>query len=633
MLESIRKHSQSWIAKVILVLITVPFALFGVDSYLKNAGSGAEVAKINGEPITVQEFGKALQDARSNLKDKTDPAMLDQPEFRSALLDKLINQHLLRAEIKRGGYIVSDEQLSKLVVSLPEFQKNGQFSQEVYDQALAANKFTPNRFEEMMRHDLLLQQVRDGITSTAFTSKVAQDTALQARSQLREVSVATLHSADFLTQAKITAEEIKTYYDKHQDEFRVPEQVRIEYVAFSNNNLIATMTVSDEEAKDYYQQNAAKFQGDEERHASHILITFGGKTDAAAKAAAKEKALKVLAEVKKSPKQFEALAKKYSQDPGSAEKGGDLGAVKRGLMVKPFEEAVFSMAPGSISDLVETEFGYHIIKLTEVKGGTPAFEDARSQIRAELMFQKSQLKFAEEAEKFSNTVYEQSSSLKPAADAHQLQVQQSGWMSRQDVAKFFKDNEKIASAVFSDEVKKDKRNTEAVEIAPNTLVAARVTESRPSSKKPFDEVKSGIESNLQLLQASKLTHEQGAESVASLNQGHEDAKLEWTSPVKIDRNNLQGLSEGVMMKAFQADANKLPAYVGAAAKDGGYVLIRVTKLEDGFQQMDAAAKEAQATEYQAALREEYLQAYMKTLRASAKIHINQELLKRKDNAN
>ncbi|MFM9912462.1 MAG: SurA N-terminal domain-containing protein [Methylophilaceae bacterium] len=632
MLESIRAHSQSWIAKVILVLITVPFALFGVDSYLKNAGSGAEVAKVNGEPITVQDFGKALQDARSNLKDKTDPALFDQPEFRSALLDKLINQHLLRAEIKRGGYVVNDEQLSKLIVNLPEFQKNGQFSQEVYDQALATNKFTPSRFEEMMRHDLLLQQVRDGITSTAFTSKMAQDNALQARSQQREVSVATLHSVDFLTQAKVVTGEIKAYYDKHQDEFRVPEQVRIEYVAFSNNNLIATMTVSDEEAKAFYQQNTAKFQGDEERHASHILITFGGKTDAVAKAAAKEKALKVLAEVKKSPQQFDVLAKKYSQDPGSAENGGDLGAVKRGVMVKPFEEAVFSMAPGSISDLVETEFGYHIIKLTEVKGATPSFEEARSQIRAELMFQKSQTKFAEESEKFSNTVYEQSSSLKPAADAHHLQIQQSGWMSRQDVAKFFKDNEKIASAVFSDEVKKDKRNTEAVEVAPNILVAARMIESRPSSMKPLSEVQSAIESTLQLLQASKLAHEQGEKSVASLNQGHEGGTLEWTSPVKIDRSNLQGLSEYTMIKAFQADASKLPAYVGAASKDGGYVLIRVTKVEDGLQQLDAAAKETRATEYQAALREEYLQAYLKTLRAGAKVKINQELLKRKDSA-
>ena len=231
MLEAIRAHSQSWIAKVILVLITVPFAIVGVDSYLRSAGGGAELAKINGDSITVQEFGKALQDARSNLKDKSDPTLLDQPEFRVTLLDKIINQRLLRAEIKRGGYVVSDEQLSKFIVGLPEFQKNGQFSQEVYDQLLASNKMTPNIFEAMMRKDLLTQQVRDGITNTAFASNVVLDTALKARSQLREVSVATFHTEDLLSQANVSADEIKAYYDKHQDEFRNPEQVRLEYVA------------------------------------------------------------------------------------------------------------------------------------------------------------------------------------------------------------------------------------------------------------------------------------------------------------------------------------------------------------------------------------------------------------------
>jgi peptidyl-prolyl cis-trans isomerase D len=393
------------------------------------------------------------------------------------------------------------------------------------------------------------------------------------------------------------------------------------------------MKVSDEEAKEYYQQNISKFQGDEERHASHILITFGGKTDAAAKAAAKDKALKVLAEVKKSPKQFAMFARQYSQDPGSADNGGDLGVVKRGVMVKAFEDAVFNMAPGSISDLVETEFGYHIIHLTEVKGATPSFEDARSQIRADLMVQKSQLKFAEEAEKFSNMVYEQSTSLKPASDAHQLQIQQSGWMSHHDVAEFFKENKKIADAVFSSEVKKEKRNTEAIEIMPNTLVAARVIEARPSNMKPFDEVKSGIESNLHLVQAGKLAQEQGEKFVAGLKQGQDIAELEWTSPVKAGRTDPQGLSEGVLLKAFQADTSKLPAYIGVAATGGDYLLIKVSQTEDGLQHLDAAAKDAHAAEYQAALREEYLQAYFKTLRADIKVKINQELLNRKDSAN
>lgn len=629
MLEAIRERQQSWIAKLILALITVPFALWGVDSYLQQAGSSVAVAKVNGESITVQQFGKALQNVRDSMKENTDPNFLENPEVRQAVLDKLINARLLAAEVKRGGYLISDEQLSKVIVTMPEFQKDGQFSQELYDQVLTANGLTPSRFESSMRGDLLSQQVRDSIAGLAFVPHVVPEHSMRVQKQMREVSTATIRADEYLPQVKMDPSEVKAYYDQHQNEFRIPEQVKLEFVVLSAGNLIAAQQVTDEETKKFYDENASKFQGDEERRASHILIAFGAGKDVAAKEAAKKKVQEVLAEVKKTPAKFNELAKKYSQDPGSAANGGDLGPIKRGIMVKPFEDAVFGMSPGSISEPIETEFGYHIIKLTGVVGAAQGFDQVKAQIRAELMYQRALTKFAEVAESFSNTVYEQSSSLEPVAQAHQLKVQQSDWLSQEDVAKFFKDNHKIAAAAFSDEVRKDKRNTEAIEIAPNTLAAARVIETRPSSIKPFETVRTTIEDSLKHVQAAKLAAQQGEKVLADLKKGGDAAALNWTTPVLADRKNAQGVTEGVLQQAFRMDVSKLPAYVGSPAKDGGYIVIRVSAVEDGMKDVDAEGKKAANAEYTAYLAGEYLAAYLKSLRDKAKITINQELMSTK----
>lgn len=626
MLEAIRERSQSWIAKLILILITVPFAIFGVDSYLRNAGTKAAVAEIGQEVITIQEFGKSLQEAHDSLEGKADPNFKGDPTVRTAVLEKLINMRLLRNEVKRGGYTVSDEQLSKLIVAMPEFQKKGQFSQETYDKLLAANGLTPNNFEARMRNDLLVQQVREGIAGMAFSPDAVTDVALRARHQTREVSVATILAEDLFDAEKADPVAVKAYYDKNKAEFAVPEQVQLEYIVLTTANLMSDIKISDDEIKKFYQENFSKFQGDEERHASHILITFGAKADATAKDAAKKKALEVLAEVKKSPEKFDVLAKKYSEDPGSAEKGGDLGVVKRGVMVKPFEEAVFSMTPGSISDLIETEFGYHIIKLTEIKGSAPTLEEAKNQVRGELIGQKVGSKFAEVAETFSNSVYEQSTSLAPTAQAHHLEIQKSGWLSQQDAAKFFKNNEKIANAIFSDQVRKEKRNTEAVEVAPNTLVAARVADSRPSSTKPFDEVKGDIEKKLRQIQAAKKAAQQGEFALNTLKQGGEIKTLTWSSPVTVSRTDAQGLTDSVVIKAFQMNADKLPAFAGAISQNGSYVLIRVAAVNDGLPKLEAANKSRSVGEYNTLLSAEYFAAYLKSLKSRTKVTIHRDLL-------
>jgi peptidyl-prolyl cis-trans isomerase D len=626
MLDKFREHSKGWMAKLILALITVPFALWGIDSYLQQAGSNVAVAEVNGQNISLQEYENARQELFGQLQasGKADPALLEDPEVKKSIVDKLVLSKLLNAEVRKANFALADESLGKFIITLPEFQREGKFSQELYDRILTQNNMTPTQFESRMRRDLLVQQAREGVAAAAFVPNALFEDVMRVEHQQREVSVADIPAASFLSQVKVDPAQVKDYYEKHKEKFRVPEQVRIEYLMFSANNLIAGMQVTDEEAKKFYSENSSKFQGDEQRRASHILIGFGGKTDATAKKAALEKAQAVLAEVRKSPDNFAELARKYSQDPGSAQNGGDLGQFGRGMMVKPFEEAVFGMAPGAISDLVESEFGYHIIKLTEINGQGQTFDEVKANIRAELMYQKALSKFAEQAESFSNIVYEQSDSLAPAAKVFGVQVQASQWMSRADAAKFFK-SDKLVSAIFSDEVLKDKRNSEAVEVAPNTLVSARLLEHKPFAARSFAEVSPAIEQFLRQEQAISMAGKKGAELLGVLREGKEAAELEWIPSVVIDRKNAQGLNDAIMKKAFSINVDKLPAFDGVEDRGVGYSLIRVTKVA-GVTLSDGDERKLAQGEMQEALAEEYMTAYLGSLKAKAEITINQQLL-------
>jgi peptidyl-prolyl cis-trans isomerase D len=564
-----------------------------------------------------------MQSLRNKMQSEgqKDLSLLDTPQARLTVLNRLINTRLLNAEAQDSKFKISNEQLSEFVITLPEFQQNGKFSQEVYDKLLTQNQMTPSKFENMMRGELVTQQVRDGIPPLAFAIKAVEDRAIKTELQQREVTIAEIKSADFISQVKVDDAEVKAYYEKHKDKFQVQEQVKLEFVRFSANDLIMKMQVTDEDSKRFYNENAAKFQGDEKRRASHILIGFGPGATPEAKAQAKKKAEEILAEVKKNPAKFAELAKKNSQDPGSAEKGGDLGMFGRGAMVKAFEDAAYSMKPGQVSDLVQSEFGFHIIKLTEVSGQAQSYESLKPQIRAELMYQKALAKFSEEAENFNNLVYEQSSSLKPAADNYGLQVQKTDWVSATDGAKFFK-NDKLMSLVFSNEVLNDKRNTEAVEVANNTLVAARVVEHKAAAPRSFDEVKAGITDFLKIEKASKLAIDQGNAALASLKKNQTVSNIDWIPAVTVDRKNAQGLTELTMSNVFKIDTTKLPAYTGVSDSKKGFLLIKVVAVHDA----DEDTVKAASADYKAALTAEYGAAYIATLKTKNKVSVNQRLL-------
>lgn len=627
MLDVIREGTKGWLAKVILALIAVPFALFGIDTYFRNAGQQAGIAEVDGQTITVQEYSNALQNLNKKLQaeGKADPAILENPEIKRSVLDRLINDRLISAEVKKAKFSVSDEQLSKYITSLPEFSENGQFSQALYDQVLSQNRLTASRFESIMREDLKAQQVKKGFADIVMMPAVVKQSALAASEQSREVTVVDFKAKDFLSKVTVTPAEVQAYYDKNKDKFKTPEQVKIEFAMLSANNLVRSMNVPEEEVKAFYAQNSEKFQGSEQRRASHILIGFGVSPTPQSKEAAKKKAEEVLAELKKPKANFEALAKKYSQDPGSAEKGGDLGLFGRGAMVKPFEEAVYAMKPGELSGLVESEFGYHIIKLTEIQGAAQTYEEVRPQILGELLFQKALTKFSEQAEDFTNTVYEQSDSLTPVAQKFGIELQKSDWLSRDDALKFFKGNQKLVDQLFSADAIKEHRNTEALEPAPNSLISARVLEYKPSAPKSFAEVKLGIEELLKLEKAADLAKKHGEEVLAQLKAGKDVAGLEWIPPVTVTRKDAQGLTEITMSNVFKMPTKTLPALTGVEDKLKGYQIIKVLSVNVNTSPNDAVMAEANA-ELKSAYAAEYMSAYLKSLKGNFETKVNENLL-------
>jgi peptidyl-prolyl cis-trans isomerase D len=623
MLDKFRSIAQTKAAQVILALVLIPFALFGIDSYLNQAGNNLSIAKVDGYKIALPEYNRAIENVRNRMMSegkKVDPAMFDSFEFKESVVDGLITKQLINNDIKKSQFKITDQQLSQYIIGMPDFQKDGKFSQELYDKVLQNNQLNPKKFEESIRNDLLIQQVRDGLQKLTFIPPNNLTETLKATSQQREVTVAEFKTKEYMAKANISEKDMQAFYDQNKSKFLAPEQVKAEFVVFSLTSILPSITVSEDEVKAFYKTNADKYQNQQQREASHILIAASKNAAPAEKAKAKAKAEDVLGQIKKNPKQFEELATKYSQDPESAKKGGDLGAFGRGMMVKPFDDAVFSMKVNEISGIVESDFGYHIIKLTKVIGEGGGFDAIKPQIKAELIYQKAQDKYAALAEDFSNKVYEQSSSLDVVSKKFNLPIQKTDWISRNESDKFFK-NEALMNALYSKESIKDRRNTEAIEVTPNNLISARVVDYKAQSTKPFAEVKKSIEDYLKFEAAKKLVATEGEAALKSVADA--SRKIDWQATVLVDRKNTKGLSQAVTNHAYKMPTDKLPSYSGFVDGNNGYVIVKVSKVAFPNDDNEENKKEF-ASSYTEALSSEYLSAYLKGLKAKSSVSVNQK---------
>jgi peptidyl-prolyl cis-trans isomerase D len=627
MFDLVHKHKK--IIQVVLAIVFLPFAFFGIDSYFRSGEGGNHVATVGGQPITQQEFAVALQERQNYLQrlvgNRVDPAMLDSPELRFAVLDGIVRQRLLANQAVRANVLISDEQLQQVISTQPAFQDDGKFSHARYVELLKRQNMTEVGFENSLRRDLMLQRLNGAYLSTAIVPNAVSERLLKINAQQREVRQDVLDPEKFIAQVKLEDGAAKAYYDGHTGEFQVPEQARIEYLVLALDAIAAQIEVSRDEVKQFYEQNIKQYSKGEERQASHILITVDAQASAAEKQAARTKAEQLLAQVKQNPARFAEVARKNSQDPGSAAKGGDLGFFPRGAMVKPFDDAVFQMKAGDIAGPVESQFGYHIIRLTAAKG--QAFDDVAKQVELDLKRQKAGKRFAELAEQFNNLVFEQGDSLKPAADALKLPIQTGGWVSRGGSDNKLINNQKLLQAVFAEDAVKNKRNTEAIDIGNNTLVAARVLEHKPAATRPFDEVKGEIAARLTREQAAQLAAKQGREVLAKLKQGGAD-DINWGAAKLVSRENAQGYGAPSLAEIFKADSAKLPAYAGIDNAQGGFMLLKITRVID-TETVDAARRKAASDELRQLVGQEELNAYVASLKLKSDIKIVRERLEKK----
>ncbi|MDZ4251499.1 MAG: SurA N-terminal domain-containing protein [Sulfuritalea sp.] len=632
MLDIIRNNKK--ITQGFLALITLLFAFWGVDSFVRNADVNANIASVGGRKITQQELQSAMREQqdrmRSQLGTKVDPALFETPQMRRAVLDSLITQRLLAEQARTARLAVGDEQLVQFIAGVPSLQENGKFSNERYEALVAAQGMSKEMFEARLRQDMAMQQLMLPVTEAGITGRAAAGRWLATQLERREVGELLLLPEAYSSQVKLVPDAVQQYYEANRKQFELPEQVRAEFLSLSQEALTAQAVVGDEEVKAYYQSHADRYKAAETRRASHILISAGKDAPDAEVKAAKAKADELLAQLRKTPGDFAKLARQSSQDPGSAAKGGDLDWFGRGAMVKAFEDTAFSLKEGQTSEVVRSDFGYHIIRVTGVRPErVKPLEEVRAEILAELKREAGMKKYAEAAEAFGNMVYEQADSLKPAAEKWKLEIRQTTWLARGGKLPAPFDNAKLAAALFSDDGLKNKRNTDAVEIASGTLVSARVLEHKPAALQPLDAVKADIEKRLIGEEAAKLAIKDGEEKLARLAKG-ETIELKWSPARSVSRTAAPGLPADSVRAVFKADAGKLPTHTGVAFPGKGYALYRITAVKTGEDGKDDPRARALAQQYARFVAEEEFAAWMSTLKEKHPVEINKAALESKD---
>ena len=625
MFESIRKHTK--IAMFLLFLLIIPsFVLVGIDrNYF--SGSSPVAARVDGHDITQAEWDNAHKtesDRRRAEQPGMDAKLLDTPEARYATLERMVRDRVLQAAAKNMHMVTSDSRLARSLQDIPQIaalkKPDGSFDAEAYRALVGAQGMTPEGFEATMRRDLAVGQVMAGVMGTSIATPAQADAALEPLFQRREIQTVVFKPADFAAKVQPTDDDLQAYYKAHPTLFQLPEQAAVEYVILDVESLRASIVLNEDDLRTYYKENVDRLAGKEERRASHILITASKDAPAADREKAKARAEELLAQVRKAPASFAELAKKNSQDPGSAAQGGDLHFFARGAMVKPFEDAAYALKKGDISDVVETDFGYHIILLTDIKSPRkPSFEELRPTMEADLKQQQAQRKFAEVAETFSNSVYEQSDSLQPIADKLKLKIQTAKGVARTPAlgATGALANAKFLQSLFSADALENKRNTEAVEIGPNRMVAGRVTEYTPARTQAFDEVQAQVRQRFVAEKSAELARKEGEAKRAAWAQDAGGA-TGLSAPVTVSRDKPLNQPRPVVDAVMGANADALPAWTGVDLGAQGYVVAKVNRVLPS-ESPDAAMAAQRRQQYAQWWSSAEGLAYYETLKARFKV--------------
>jgi peptidyl-prolyl cis-trans isomerase D len=627
MFEYIRTH-QRLMMLLLLLLIFPSFVFFGIDSFSNSAASSG-VATVAGEPITHQQFDDAMRDRLDRLRQQFGPQFderfFNTPETKKRILDDLVQQRALQVEAKKLKVTIADAKLQEIILNAMK-KPDGSFDKERYQQIVAAQNMTPAAFEKSLREDMAVQQLMSAIESTSFTPKAVIERFHTINEQQREVQSLHFQANDFASQVKITDAMLQSYYEKNAALFSTPELGKAQYLVLNGDSLASEVTVSDAEVEEQYKKNEKSYTTQEQRRASHILVNADESATADVKKAAKEKAERLLAQVRKDPASFAAVAKEHSDDPGSKEKGGDLDYFGRGAMVPAFDEAVFKMKTNDVSDLVQTNFGYHIIYLTDVKaGGVKPLAEAKDQIVSEIKARKAAKLFSDKAEEFRDALDEQSDDLKAVADKFKLKVESTDEIARTPnpgLGDVPANNAKFLTALFSSESIKKKTNTGAIDAGKNVLIAGRLVEYKPAGRRPFDAVKSEIVGLVTAVEAEALAKKAGEAKLAALKAADDATGFgAATTSSRQDPKNLAGVA---LSEVFKADVKNLPTFVGVAEPTIGYTIYRISSVTQGAPNAEKRSVEEQ--QLRSAVSQSEMTGYLEALKKKAKVKINDSAL-------
>ncbi len=580
MFEFIRTHTRL-VLGFMLLLIVPSFIFFGVQGYSRfTDGSNADVAKVAGQGISRAEWDNAMRRYADRVRQQSptvDAKLLDSPQVRKDVLEALVRDRVLLVAADKLQLYPTAPRMVRLFDSDPQFAglrgPDGRISRDL----LASQGMTPELFDQRLRQELASRQVLEGLTQTVHPAPVLANTALDALLQRRELQIERFDPATLRDKVQASDAQIDAYYQAHQAAFAAPEQATIQYVVLDLAALGKGVQITEADERKFYAENQSRYTAPEERRASHILVKAEAGMPAAEKAKARAKAEALLAQVRKSPESFAEVARKNSDDPGSAARGGDLDFSSRGAMVKPFEDAVYALKPGEISGIVETDFGYHIIQLNAVRGGqAKPFETVRPEIDAELRRSAAQRRWAEAADQFTNTVYEQSDSLQPVIDKLKLEAK-TATVTRLPApgATGPLASPKLLNEIFGSDALRNKRNADAVETGPNQLVSARVTNYQPAHTLTLAEVKDRVRDAVLTSESAALARKLGEARLKAL-QANPSESLPIS--LTVSRAQPQGLARPVLEAALNADSAKLPAATGVDLGTQGYVVLRVLKV-------------------------------------------------------
>ena len=560
MFNVIEKHQKA--VKGLLMAITATFVVWGVSGYLGMAGDDGYVAKVGNKKIYQRDIDQAIDQSQGQQQDNMQ------------VLFGLVNRQLLINALQDNHMTATDEQLRTAIAAIPAFQTNGQFDATKYEDFLKQQYMTPAKFQDVIAQQVVIEQMLDFFKSSYFTSNKFESQFIQLLSRERNVTQYVVSPSQFMDKINISESDITAFYQQHIQTYTLPEEVKLQYIQLSAADIAKTITISDSDI-DSYMQAHPDVGSTKEVDVSHILFSVPSDATATQKAEIKAKAEGVLAQIKANPTEFAALATKYSQDPGSAAKGGELGYFGKGVMVPAFESTAFSLKQGQVSGLVETQFGYHILKLNAMRGGDVA--SAKSAAKQVLQKQKAQQELQKSVDKLNDLTYNNPNNLDVAAKDLNLSLQSSDWLFKNESGTVLA-NPKIVQAIFTDDVMKSHHNSEVVDLGDGSYFVARIVDYKGATTKALSSVRDNIATQLKQQQAAQMASSTGQQELQNVQSGK--IKLSFTNPTSVSLLGDNPSVDPASVQQIFAAPKTFPSYAGAVNKDGAFVIYQVSSEKE-----------------------------------------------------